>query len=80
MENWNITADFILLGLFNHTGAHQFLFVLVLIVAFTSSGQCPHASPDSPGLPTPQAHVLPTEPTLPHGPDADFHCCAQNGC
>ncbi|CAI9170306.1 unnamed protein product [Rangifer tarandus platyrhynchus] len=36
MENWNITADFILLGLFNHTGAHQFLFVLVLIVAFTS--------------------------------------------
>ena len=36
MENWNITADFILLGLFNHTGAHQLLFVLVLIVAFTS--------------------------------------------
>ena len=36
MENWNITADFILLGLFNHTGAHRFLFVLVLIVAFTS--------------------------------------------
>uniref|UniRef100_A0A8C6FF25 Olfactory receptor n=1 Tax=Moschus moschiferus TaxID=68415 RepID=A0A8C6FF25_MOSMO len=28
--------NFILLGLFNHTGAHQFLFVLVLIVAFTS--------------------------------------------
>ena len=36
MENWNITADFILLGLFNYTGAHQFLFVLVLIIAFTS--------------------------------------------
>ena len=36
MENWNITADFILLGLFNHTGAHRFLFVLVLTVAFTS--------------------------------------------
>ena len=36
MENWNITADFILLGLFNHTGAHRFLFVLVLIIAFTS--------------------------------------------
>lgn len=26
------------------------------------------------------AHVLPTEPTVPHGPDADFHCCAQNSC
>ncbi|CAI9170305.1 unnamed protein product [Rangifer tarandus platyrhynchus] len=36
MENWNMTADFILLGLFNHTGAHRFLFVLVLIIAFTS--------------------------------------------
>ncbi|KAF4014967.1 hypothetical protein G4228_006428, partial [Cervus hanglu yarkandensis] len=36
MENWNTTSDFVLLGLFNHTGAHQFLFVLVLITAFTS--------------------------------------------
>ncbi|XP_055286223.1 olfactory receptor 2T12-like [Moschus berezovskii] len=36
MENWNTTSDFILLGLFNHTGAHKFLFVLVLITAFTS--------------------------------------------
>ena len=36
MENWNTTSDFILLGLLNHTGAHQFLFVLVLITAFIS--------------------------------------------
>ncbi|XP_057565658.1 olfactory receptor 2T12-like [Hippopotamus amphibius kiboko] len=36
MENWNTTSDFILLGLFNHTGTHQFLFVMVLIIAFTS--------------------------------------------
>uniref|UniRef100_A0A8C3WGD9 Olfactory receptor n=1 Tax=Catagonus wagneri TaxID=51154 RepID=A0A8C3WGD9_9CETA len=36
MENWNLTSDFILLGLFNHTGAHLFLFVMVLTTAFLS--------------------------------------------
>uniref|UniRef100_A0A8D0XS90 Olfactory receptor n=1 Tax=Sus scrofa TaxID=9823 RepID=A0A8D0XS90_PIG len=36
MENWNLTSDFILLGLFNHTGPHLFLFVMVLTTAFTS--------------------------------------------
>ncbi|EPY85952.1 olfactory receptor 2T8 [Camelus ferus] len=36
MGNWNTTSDFILLGLFNHTGAHLFLFVMVLMMAFTS--------------------------------------------
>uniref|UniRef100_A0A8C3WDI6 Olfactory receptor n=1 Tax=Catagonus wagneri TaxID=51154 RepID=A0A8C3WDI6_9CETA len=36
MENWNLTSDFILLGLFNHTGAHLFLFTLVLTTAFIS--------------------------------------------
>ncbi|KAL2770542.1 olfactory receptor 2T8 [Daubentonia madagascariensis] len=36
MENRNTTAYFILLGLFNHTRAHQFLFVMVLIIVFTS--------------------------------------------
>ncbi|XP_008708510.2 olfactory receptor 2T8-like [Ursus maritimus] len=36
MNIWNTTSDFILLGLFNHTGAHLFLFVMVLTIAFTS--------------------------------------------
>ncbi|XP_057565939.1 olfactory receptor 2T8-like [Hippopotamus amphibius kiboko] len=36
MENWNTTSDFILLGLFKHTEAHLFLFVMLLIIAFTS--------------------------------------------
>ncbi|XP_047587785.1 olfactory receptor 2T8-like [Lutra lutra] len=36
MKIWNTTSDFILLQLFNHTGAHLFLFVIVLIIAFTS--------------------------------------------
>ncbi|XP_057566171.1 olfactory receptor 2T8-like [Hippopotamus amphibius kiboko] len=36
MENWNVTSDFILLGLFKHTGTHQFLFVILLIIAFMS--------------------------------------------
>uniref|UniRef100_A0A8D1US22 Olfactory receptor n=1 Tax=Sus scrofa TaxID=9823 RepID=A0A8D1US22_PIG len=36
MENWNLTSDFILLGLFNHTGAHLFLFMMVLTIAFSS--------------------------------------------
>ncbi|XP_028632409.1 olfactory receptor 2T8-like [Grammomys surdaster] len=36
MEKGNTTAGFILLGLFNHTRAHLFLFVLVLTVAFNS--------------------------------------------
>ncbi|XP_072794405.1 olfactory receptor 2T8-like [Vicugna pacos] len=36
MGNWNTTSEFILLGLFNHTGAHLFLFVMVLMMAFTS--------------------------------------------
>ncbi|XP_045744652.1 olfactory receptor 2T33-like [Mirounga angustirostris] len=36
MKIWNTTSDFILLGLFNHTAAHLFLFVMVLTIAFTS--------------------------------------------
>ncbi|XP_027948124.1 olfactory receptor 2T33-like [Eumetopias jubatus] len=36
MNIWNTTSDFILLGLFNHTGAHLFLFVMVLTIAFSS--------------------------------------------
>ncbi|XP_053428537.1 olfactory receptor 2T8-like [Nycticebus coucang] len=36
MENRNTTAYFILLGLFNHTRAHQFLFVVVLTIFFSS--------------------------------------------
>nr|XP_017501918.2 olfactory receptor 2T8-like [Manis javanica] len=36
MENRNATSYFILLGLFNHSGAHLFLFVMTLAVAFTS--------------------------------------------
>ncbi|XP_044095141.1 olfactory receptor 2T8-like [Neovison vison] len=36
MNIWNTTTDFILLGLFNHTEAHLFLFVMVLTIAFTS--------------------------------------------
>ncbi|XP_036756345.2 olfactory receptor 2T33-like [Manis pentadactyla] len=36
MENRNATSYFILLGLFNHSGAHVFLFVMTLAVAFTS--------------------------------------------
>ncbi|XP_037655094.1 olfactory receptor 2T8-like [Choloepus didactylus] len=36
MENGNHTSDFILLGLFNNTGAHLFLFVLMLTVVFNS--------------------------------------------
>uniref|UniRef100_A0A8D1FA46 Olfactory receptor n=1 Tax=Sus scrofa TaxID=9823 RepID=A0A8D1FA46_PIG len=36
MENWNLTSDFILLGLLNHTGPHLFLFVMVLTTAFSS--------------------------------------------
>uniref|UniRef100_A0A4X1TZL9 Olfactory receptor n=1 Tax=Sus scrofa TaxID=9823 RepID=A0A4X1TZL9_PIG len=36
MENWNLTSDFILLGLFNHTGPHLLLFMMVLTTAFTS--------------------------------------------
>ncbi|XP_025709018.1 olfactory receptor 2T33-like [Callorhinus ursinus] len=36
MKIWNTTSDFILLGLFNHTGAHLFLFVMVLTIAFSS--------------------------------------------
>ncbi|XP_035956126.1 olfactory receptor 2T33-like [Halichoerus grypus] len=36
MKIWNTTSDFILLGLFNHTEAHLFLFVMVLTIAFTS--------------------------------------------
>uniref|UniRef100_A0A452QN06 Olfactory receptor n=1 Tax=Ursus americanus TaxID=9643 RepID=A0A452QN06_URSAM len=36
MNIWNTTSDFILLGLFNHTGANLFLFVMVLMIAFTS--------------------------------------------
>ncbi|XP_036779432.2 olfactory receptor 2T8-like [Manis pentadactyla] len=36
MENKNSTSYFILLGLFNHSGAHVFLFVMTLAVAFIS--------------------------------------------
>ena len=36
MENWNLTSDFILLGLLNHTGPHLFLFVMVLKTALAS--------------------------------------------
>ncbi|XP_062951748.1 olfactory receptor 2T8-like [Cynocephalus volans] len=36
MENGNITTYFILLGLFNTTRTHQFLFAMVLTIAFTS--------------------------------------------
>uniref|UniRef100_H0XME3 Olfactory receptor n=1 Tax=Otolemur garnettii TaxID=30611 RepID=H0XME3_OTOGA len=36
MENGNTTAYFILLGLFNHTRDHQFLFVMALTIFFTS--------------------------------------------
>ncbi|XP_004475370.1 olfactory receptor 2T8-like [Dasypus novemcinctus] len=36
MENGNQTSAFILLGLFNHTGAHLFLFVMMLTVVFNS--------------------------------------------
>ncbi|XP_045634924.1 olfactory receptor 2T8-like [Ursus americanus] len=36
MNIWNTTSDFILLGLFNHTETHLFLFVMVLIIAITS--------------------------------------------
>ncbi|XP_052052599.1 olfactory receptor 2T8-like [Apodemus sylvaticus] len=36
MDKGNTTAGFILLGLFNHTRAHLFLFVLVLTVSFNS--------------------------------------------
>ncbi|XP_053429228.1 olfactory receptor 2T8-like [Nycticebus coucang] len=36
MENGNTTAYFILLGLFNHTREHQFLFVMALTIFFTS--------------------------------------------
>ncbi|KAI5176527.1 Olfactory Receptor 2T8 [Manis pentadactyla] len=36
MENKNATSYFILLGLFNRSGAHLFLFVMILAVAFTS--------------------------------------------
>ncbi|XP_037364063.1 olfactory receptor 2T8-like [Talpa occidentalis] len=36
MENVNVTSDFILLGLFNHTRAHIFLFVMVLTTASIS--------------------------------------------
>ena len=36
MENRNLTSDFILLGLFNHTGAHLLLLMMVMTTAFTS--------------------------------------------
>ncbi|XP_047587783.1 olfactory receptor 2T33-like [Lutra lutra] len=36
MNIWNTTTDFVLLGLFNHAGAHLFLFVMILTIAFTS--------------------------------------------
>ncbi|XP_046525690.1 olfactory receptor 2T8-like [Equus quagga] len=36
LENGNTTSGFILLGLFNHTEAHPFLFAMVLTIAFTS--------------------------------------------
>ncbi|XP_003479567.2 olfactory receptor 2T12-like [Cavia porcellus] len=36
MVHGNTTSDFILLGLFDHTTAHQFLFGVVLAVVFTS--------------------------------------------
>ncbi|EFB26420.1 hypothetical protein PANDA_019284, partial [Ailuropoda melanoleuca] len=36
MNIWNTTSDFILLGLFNHTGAQLFLSVMVLTIAFAS--------------------------------------------
>ncbi|XP_004403550.1 PREDICTED: olfactory receptor 2T12-like [Odobenus rosmarus divergens] len=36
MSIWNTTSDFILLGLFNHTGAHLFFFMMVLTIAFSS--------------------------------------------
>ncbi|XP_004686629.2 PREDICTED: olfactory receptor 2T8-like [Condylura cristata] len=36
MESGNITMDFILLGLFNHTSVHVFLFVMVLTSASIS--------------------------------------------
>ncbi|XP_077003460.1 olfactory receptor 2T8-like [Tamandua tetradactyla] len=36
MENRNHTSDFILLGLFNHTRAHLFFFVMMLTIVFIS--------------------------------------------
>uniref|UniRef100_A0A8D2AZ32 Olfactory receptor n=1 Tax=Sciurus vulgaris TaxID=55149 RepID=A0A8D2AZ32_SCIVU len=36
MGSGNATSDFILLGLLDHSRAHQFLFGMVLIIAFTS--------------------------------------------
>jgi olfactory receptor len=36
MENGNTTSGFILLGLLNHTRAHQVLFVMILTIVFTS--------------------------------------------
>ncbi|XP_062045992.1 olfactory receptor 2T8-like [Lepus europaeus] len=36
MDNASSTADFVLLGLFNHTRAQQLLFALVVTIAFTS--------------------------------------------
>ncbi|XP_037655506.1 olfactory receptor 2T8-like [Choloepus didactylus] len=36
MENRNYTSDFILLGLFKHTGYHLFLFVLMLTIVLIS--------------------------------------------
>uniref|UniRef100_G1MN52 Olfactory receptor n=2 Tax=Ailuropoda melanoleuca TaxID=9646 RepID=G1MN52_AILME len=36
MNIWNTTSDFILLGLFNYTESHLFLFVMVLTISFAS--------------------------------------------
>ncbi|XP_012870899.1 PREDICTED: olfactory receptor 2T8-like [Dipodomys ordii] len=36
MDNGNTTSDFILLGLLNHTRAHQVLFGMILTISFTS--------------------------------------------
>ncbi|XP_008708499.1 olfactory receptor 2T33-like [Ursus maritimus] len=36
MEKSNITTDFILLGLFNHTRPHLFLFIVVMTIAIAS--------------------------------------------
>ncbi|KAM4862013.1 olfactory receptor 2T33-like [Thomomys bottae] len=36
MDNGNTTADFILLGLLNHTSAHQVLFGIILVIFLTS--------------------------------------------
>ena len=36
MEKRNTTSDFILLGLFKHTGPHLFLFVVMLTMAMAS--------------------------------------------